>query len=329
MKVVVTGANGFLGSWLTRRLVQEGYDTHVLTRPNTDMLGLDALNITNHTGDVLDPQSLNKAFEGAALVFHLAGVIAYRKSERQRMQDVNVLGTQNVIESIKHCRVPKLLHLSSVVAIGAGFSEKQILNERSPYNLQHLNLGYFETKRAAEELVVKETKIGNFESYIVNPSTIYGAADAKKGSRSIQLKVARGQFPFYTGGGVNVVAVEDVIDGIMLALKNGKSGERYILSGENWTIQKLFSEIAAAANVPAPTMKLPNFVLHTLGLVGDTLEYFGIKGGISRENAWTSTLYHWFDNTKAKSELGFQPRPARFAIQNSVNWIREQGMLNK
>jgi dihydroflavonol-4-reductase len=245
------------------------------------------------------------------------------------MEQVNVTGTHHVLEALRFCKVPKVLHLSSVVAVGAGFTQNEILNEASPYSISHLNLGYFETKKKAEDLVVQETKKGFFESFIVNPSTIYGPADAKKGSRSVQLKVAKGKFPFYTGGGVNVVAVEDVIDGIMLAIQKGRSGERYILCGENWTIQKLFTEISQAAGVKAPQMKLPNWALHGLGLLGDTLENFGMKGGISRENAWTSTLFHWFDNSKARNELGFKPRPSRQAIEASVGWIRSQGLLNK
>lgn len=329
MKVVVTGANGFLGGWLTKRLCSEGYDVHVVVRPTSDMSDLAGLPIKKWMGDVLDLESLKKAFEGASLVFHLAGIVAYKKSDRKKMDAVNITGTQNVIEAIKFCRVPKILYLSSVVAVGAGFTPKQILNESSKYNLSHLNLGYFETKKMAEDIVVRETRSGAFESFIVNPSTIYGPADAKKGSRSIQLKVAQGKFPFYTGGGVNVVAVEDVIDGIIWTLKRGKSGKRYILCGENWTIQKLFTEIALAAGVQPPKIKIPDFALHGLGFIGDTLESFGIKGGISSENAWTSTLFHWFDNTKAREELGFKPRESRLAIQASVNWIREQGLLKK
>ncbi|MFN8845793.1 MAG: NAD-dependent epimerase/dehydratase family protein [Bdellovibrionales bacterium] len=329
MKVVVTGANGFLGSWLVKKLNELGQDVHILNRQNSDLSELKNLKFSQHVGDVLNPESLKKAFEGAELIYHLAGVVAYRKSERQNMERVNVEGTRNVITALRQNKVPRLLHLSSVVTVGAGHNPNEILNENSVYNLKSYNLGYFETKRAAENLVMNELKSGDFEAQIVNPSTIYGAADAKKGSRKIQVKVAQGKFPFYTPGGVNVVAVEDVIDGILLALQKGKSGERYILSGENWTIQKLFTEIAHVAGVKEPAFLLPSAVLFALGLIGDSLEKIGIRGGISSENARTSTLYHWFDNQKAKTQLGFNPRPSTTAIENSVNWMREKGLLNK
>ena len=157
----------------------------------------------------------------------------------------------------------------------------------------------------------------------VNPSTIYGAADAKKGSRKTQVKVARGEFPFYTSGGVNVVAVEDVLDGILAATQRGKIGERYLLTAENILIKELFQQIAGFAGVKAPNVLIPNWILHTLGKIGDQ---FGV--GISQENAWAATLFNWFDSSKAKAELGFKPGPSSVAIENSVRWMKDNGLLN-
>ncbi len=329
MKVVITGATGFLGGWLARRLATEGFDIHILARPNSDFSDLKGLSYKVHIGDVTDPSSLTNAFQDAEGVFHLAGVVAYKKADRPLMEKVNVEGTLNVVNAIEKAKVPKILHLSSVVTVGASKDPQHILNEDSPYNLEHLNLGYFETKRKAETIVRERAQKGNFDAIIVNPSTVYGAADAKKGSRSVQVKVAQGQFPFYTNGGASIVAVEDVIEGILQAWKKGRSGERYILSNENWTVKELFTAIAEEAGALPPQYLLPTFALHSVGFIGDMLRPFGFKGSISRENAWTSTLYHWFDNSKARRELGFNPRPAREAIRNSVNWMKEHGLLQK
>lgn len=329
MKVVVTGANGFLGSWLTKELVTQGFDVQILARPTSDLSDLQGLSFKVLQGDVTNPASLEKAFKGAGGVFHLAGVVAYQHKDRPLMEKVNVEGTLNVIQAAEKMKVPKVLHLSSVVAIGASTSPQEILNEDSPYTLSYLNLGYFETKRKAELLMLEASKRGAFEAIIVNPSTIYGAGDAKKGSRSVQLKVAKNKFPFYTPGGASIVGVEDVVDGIMKAWSKGRSGERYILSHENWTVQELFTAIANEAGVTPPSIKLPSFILHTAGFIGDALRPLGIKGPITKENAWTSTLFHWFDNSKAKKELGFNPRPAQESIHKSVQWMKEHGLLNK
>lgn len=329
MKVLVTGANGFLGSWLTRALARQGHEVYALVRAQSDLSELDGVDCNYVFGDVTDLESLYKSFSGIDTVFHLAGLIAYKKSDRNQMEKVNVFGTENVIEACLTKGVRKLVYVSSVVAVGAGFNQTQVLNEESPYNVSKLNLGYFETKHAAEKLVVDAFKNKGLDCVIVNPSTIYGEGDAKKGSRKTQLKVAQGKFKFYTSGGVSVVAVEDVVTAIISAWTAGRSGERYILSGDNITIKELFQYIAEEAGVPAPAKKIPRAVIFTLGRIGDLMESFGMKGSLSTENAWTATMFHWFDNSKAKKELGFNPRPAREAIRSSVKWMKENGLLSK
>lgn len=326
-KVLVTGANGFLGSWVTRALVQEGHDVYALVRPKSDLSELEGVNCKYVHGDVTDVHSLLETFKGMDSVFHLAGVIAYKRSQRPLMDKVNVQGTANVVSVCREHKVRRLVYLSSVVAIGGGFSTDEVLNEDSTYNLHDLNLGYFETKHEAEKIVKKACDKNEIDAVILNPSTIYGAGDAKKGSRKMQLKVAQGKLKFYTSGGVNVVAVEDVVDGILKAWKNGKSGERYILCGENILIKELFAMIAAEAGVKPPSFQLPDGLLHVLGSAGDMMEKAGLKGPVSKENAYTATMYHWFDSAKAQRELGFKPRPAREAIHNSVQWMKDHKLV--
>ena len=327
MKVLVTGANGFLGSWVTRALVNEGHDVFALVRPQSDLSELEGVKCQYMYGDVTDVHSLLEAFKGMDAVFHLAGLIAYKKSQRPSMEKVNVEGTANVVEVCREYKIKRLVYLSSVVAIGAGFNPDQVLSESSSYNISDLNLGYFETKRKAEEIVVKACQRGEIDAVILNPSTIYGAGDAKKGSRKMQIKVARGELNYYTSGGVNVVAVEDVVAGILSAWKKGRSGERYILAGENILIKDLFGMIADEAQVPRPRTEIPTSLLHIVGSAGDFMEKFGLKGPLSKENAYTSTLFHWFDSAKAQKELDFKPRPAREAIRNSVQWMKQKGLL--
>ncbi len=329
MKVIVTGANGFLGSWLTKALVQDGHEVFALVRPKSDVSELAGTGCKYVYGDVTDAVSLLEAFKDMDAVFHLAGVIAYKKSQRALMDRVNVEGTRNVVEVCRERHIKRLVYLSSVVAVGAGFSAEEVLNENSPYNIAQLNLGYFETKHEAEMIVKKACDRNEIDAVILNPSTIYGGGDAKKGSRKMQLKVAQGKLKFFTSGGVNVVAVEDVVAGIISAWKKGRKGERYILSGENILIKDLFRMIAEEAGANPPTRQLPNALLHAVGALGDNMENIGLKGPLSRENAYTATMYHWFDSSKAQKELDFKPRPAREAIRNSVQWMKDNGLLKK
>ncbi len=326
-KVLVTGANGFLGAWVVRRLIEDGHQVIALVRKTSDVSELAGLEVKFVYGDVTDVYSLLENFKEVDSVFHLAGLIAYKRSERAAMEKVNVGGTANVIEACRACKVRRLVHLSSVTAVGAGFSPNEILNEESTFNLSSLDLGYFETKRQAE-ILVREVGLKNrLDTVILNPSTIYGPGDAKKGSRKTQVKVAQGKFKFYTSGGVNVVAVEDAVDGILSAWKVGRTAERYILAGENLLIKDLFALIATEAGQKPPKILLPSGVLHTLGAAGDLMTMFGLRSSISQENAWTSTLFHWFDSGKAQSELKFKPRPAQAAIAESVGWMKQNGLL--
>ena len=149
----------------------------------------------------------------------------------------------------------------------------------------------------------------------------------RKGSRGVQLKVAQGRFPFYPPGGVNIIDVEDVAEATISSIENGRNGERYILAGENILIKELFQTIAKISGAKIPRLPLTSSFLHTLGKVGDLLEKFDKKGPVNSETAWTSTLYHWFDSEKAQKELGLKVTPASSAIEKSIAWAKENGML--
>lgn len=327
MKVLVTGATGFLGAWIVRRLLDEGIEVRIIKRASSSLEELEGLKLDVRSGDVTDLQSLNKACRDVDSVFHLAGLIAYSRAQRSEMEKVNVQGTANILEACRANGVRRLLHLSSVVAVGASFDGSSLLDENSPFNLHELDLGYFETKFQAERLVREAVAEGWIDAVMINPSTIYGPGDAKKGSRGTQLKVARGKFPFYPPGGVSIVAVEDVVDCSIAAWKHGRTGERYIVSGENLLIKDVFERIARIAGVKPPPVGLPRPAIFAIGKVGDLLEAMGRKGPLNTENAWTSVLYHWFDASKAQRELGLKPKSADYALENSIRWIRDHGLL--
>lgn len=325
MKVLVTGATGFIGTQLVHSLVKKGYEVTIFHRKSSDFSAFknygDSVKFV--VGHINSIENVNLALsKDIEVVFHLAGWIGYSRSEREMMERVNVGGTQNVIEACLNNNIKRLVYMSSVVAIGASFDKKP-LNENSEYNVSHLNLGYFETKKKAEDFVKQACKKRGLNAVIVNPATVYGASDAKKGSRKAQLKVARGQLPFYTLGGVNVVHVDDVIFVLIEAIKTGKIGERYIVGGENILIKDLFRMIAEEAGVKPPKIPLNTLIVKALGFVGDILEKFEKKGVFNSETAWTSSLYHWFENKKVCREFGFTPKSAREAIRDSVLWSQK------
>jgi dihydroflavonol-4-reductase len=328
MKVLVTGATGFIGHHLVKMLADEGHTVSILSRKPINNEEFPGLNLRVCIGDVTNNLALLNAVEDQEMVYHLAGAIAYKKSERANMEKVNVQGTARLVDACVTHQTPTFVYMSSVVAIGASF-DKTVLNEESPYNIEDLNLGYFQTKHRAEEIVKVAHSHNGLNAFILNPSTVYGAGDATKGSRSVQRKVAQGKFPFYTPGGVNVVHIDDVLYCLKQLPLKGRPGERYIVAGENLLLKELFEIIAEVAGVKPPAIGMPKWAIKALGAIGDDiLEPLGIKGPLSRETAWTSTLYHWFSSAKAQKELGLKPTAAKIAINDSVTWMKTNGYLD-
>lgn len=326
MKVLVTGANGFLGSWIVKGLNKKNWDAAILHRKNSDLSALEGLHYKSHLGDITDLESLRKATINIDVVFHVAGLVSYSHTDREKMEKINVQGTANVIEACAINKVQKLVHTSSIVAIGAGLTE-QVMNEESIYNLDKFNLGYYQTKKAAEDLVLQASKKNQIFGVVVNPSTMFGPGDATKSSRQKYLKVARGQFNYYPSGGVNILDVEDAVDGHIAACEKGRSGQRYILGAENITIKELFDAFAKEGGSKPPSKKLSQTVLRSIYYLGRSMASAGLPVRFSFESALIGSLYHWYDNSKAKAELGFNPRPAQQSIARSVAWSKQHGLL--
>lgn len=329
-KIFVTGGTGFLGSHLLERLLLEEADVSALYRTEKKLKefrqqdkSLKDLRVNWIQGDLFSDWKA----EGYDFIYHLAGYVGYTPEERKIMKEVNIEGTRSVISKIKGAGCePKLIYSSSVVAVGAGLTKKDILNENSEFNLSSYDFGYFETKRDAEALVFSEVKKG-LHAVALNPSTIYGPRDMLKGSRKFQLKMAKGELKVCSHGGVSIVHVADVCEAFVQAAEKGKSGHRYILAGDNVTIYEMLSEIADQVKVSRPKVILPNFLLLGLGHLSRLLLLMGIKTGLNLENLQVATMYHWFDSSKAKKELGFNPRSHKEALRDSLLWAKEKGLF--
>jgi dihydroflavonol-4-reductase len=325
MRVLVTGGSGFLGGWLARRLLAEGHGVRLICRGDRAPLARALPGTEVVPGDVTDATSLAAACRGIDTVFHLAGVVGHGAHARTEMERVNVGGTARVIDACAASGA-RLVHASSAVAVGASF-DGHPLDEQARWTLASLRLGYFDTKHRAEELVLAAVRARRIEAVMINPTTIYGAGDAAKGSRTVQVAVARGRFPWVPPGGVGVVAVEDVVDAFLAVWCRGRVGERYLINGGNLTLRELFTAIARAAEVRPPWIPLPRAVLFGLGAVGDRLAAFGFDPPFTTETAWMAVLHHWFDGGRAERELGIRPRPPAAAITASVEWMRAAGLL--
>jgi len=331
-KVFVTGGTGFLGSHLLEALCKEGFEVTALYRTENKLNSffeqdenLKKIKVNWVQGDLF---SDNWSLEGFDFVFHLAGYVGYSKEDREIMEKVNVEGTRRVLDKIQEVKRlrPRLIYSSSVVAVGANTSSIGSLDEKSIYNISSYDFGYFETKREAEKIVKKFCKSGG-DAIILNPSTIYGPRDMLKGSRKFQLRMAKGELSVCSHGGVSIVHVQDVCDAFLKATFMGKSGDRYILSGDNITIKTLLDEIADLSSVSRVKIVIPTFMILFLGHVSSFLEKLGVKTGVSFENLRVATMYHWFKNDKAKKHLEFSPRPYKESLKDSLEWAQNKGLL--
>lgn len=319
--ILITGGTGFIGGYLVELLLREHeYTLHLVCR-NLPVDVQPNPRIIVHVGDVCDGDFMSTLVMDLKpfAIYHLASVISYQKKDRCIMEDVNVKSVQYILDAmvkLKKLRFDcRMVYCSSMAAIGGNeMSSDNLLDESSVFSerIAKLDLGYFETKRKAEALVLSYCKEFSVDCVIVNPTTVYGAKDALKSSRKTQLKIAQGKFPFYSSGGINIVHVDDVVRGMVCAFQRGKRGERYILGGDNLTIKKTFALIAEEGGSVAPWIYLPSMFTKALGYVG-VLPY---------EKTLVANMYFWYSSQKAIDEIGYTFTPARIALKDSVHWMR-------
>lgn len=330
LPVLVTGATGFLGTHLCTALRKQGYSVHTLSRralPQND---------TNH--HVCDLAAADTGLDALLhsqqwhAVIHLAGLISYTRSDSAAMEEINVKATTALVETLtRDCPDTKLLFCSSVAAVGSNaMADDAPLNESAVWDKTMDALAYPRTKHAAEDVVLHAGRAGWLKAAAICPSNIYGAGDGAKASRRTQVRAANGRARIYTLGGVSIVHVSVVVQAFLALLKAPSDdaiwrGTRWLLSGDNVTIRDMLTLCAVAGGngQHAAWLRLPNWLLAVVCVVGET---FG-----SRSLTWArfrlATRFHWFDGSKAQKRFDLRHIPACDAIADSVQWMREQGMV--
>lgn len=321
MRVLLTGGSGFIGGALNAALNAAGFDVLALARSSAAAIELKAAGSKVFLGSITDRDAVLKAASDVDAVFHLAGVVSHHRADAKQMTEVNIGGTENIIAALKNTK-KRLIHISSVATVGALPAPGSPLDETATYNLSPLALPYFETKRGAELRVLSEVKAGALDAVVINPSTVFGPRDGLKGSRRAHVKAANGKLLACPVGGVSIASIAEVCDAIIYSLQHGRSGERYILGGDNISIAEMFMIVAQANEASPPLFSIPTPVLMTLGYLCSPLELLGIKAPINVTAVRTATLFHWYSSEKAKRELNYQPLPASQSLVESARWIR-------
>jgi dihydroflavonol-4-reductase len=323
-KILITGATGFLGSHLLEIIDYNLYQVFCLVRPSAKKDFITKFPITIINGDVLAATKDCAPFDFDYII-HAAGFMSSNSADDEKLLQINIEGTKEIIKLAERKNVKRLVHISSVVAIGCNLNSMDpILNEESENITVGLKFSNYDAKRLAEEEVLRATREGKIRSVILNPSLMYGARDALKSVRQSNIKAASGKLPFYPEGGVNIVSVQDVAKTILIALSEGRNGERYILSGENITTKDLLSRFSLLNNKKAPSVKLP---LKKMKIIANLLALLKVKGQLNLQNIFIGTSYHWYSNDKAKSELHFSTTPIQDAIGKSFNFMKENQLI--
>lgn len=324
---MVTGASGLLGGNLAGELRAHGHDVAATRRAGTRGAHLDDLKIEWVDAELGSVRALTKAFEGAAAVFHCAATVTVKREVTPEMTAANVTGTQNVIDACVAAKVSRLVHTSSVVAVGLSTDGKPC-DERATWNFDTAGLAdaYAITKRRAEEAV--NDARDRIDAVIVNPTYMLGPRDARPSSGRLIVDVVKRRVPGWTPGYNNFVDVRDVARGMISAWENGRRGERYILAGHDMTYGDLMRMIARVAGVTPPRFKVPRFAASLLGKWGDFVERRGNEPIVNTTQIrYAFTDRFRFQSEKAARELGYTISPLEPAISDAIAWFQANGML--
>lgn len=326
-RVTITGASGLLGGNLAAELIAAGHEVVATRRAGTQVAHLADLPIEWVDAELGQPAALTRAFAGSACVFHCAAAVTVKREVTPEMTAANVTGTANVIDAVVAAKVPRLVHTSSVVAVGLS-TDGTPCDETARWNFDELGMAdaYALTKHQAEELV--NAARDRVDAVIVNPAFMFGPRDAKPSSGSMIVKVVRRKLPGHTPGYNNFVDVRGVARGMIAAWQRGRRGERYILGGHDMTYREVFERIARVAGVAPPRFRVPRRAAWVVGKLGDLVEARGKDPLVnSTQIAYAYTDRFRFRSTKAATELGYEIGPLEPAIRDAIAWFRDHGML--
>jgi dihydroflavonol-4-reductase len=328
---LVTGSTGFVGFRLCRALIEAGQPLRAFHRSSSSLEALEHLGNRSfeHTvGDITQPETLKKAMQGVETVFHVAAAVS--DIDPTALHSITVLGTRNVLAAAMEAGVKRVVHTSSVVALGVPRPSPSGLhlpiNENHTWNYPPEWWRYGYAKYLAE-LEVQAAVARGLDVVVVNPAVIIGAGDVNRVQGGALIQIAKGRVPLAVSGGMNIVHIEDVVRGHMLARERGRCGHRYIIAGENLTVASFIALVAHQAGVRPPKLVLPgSLVRRTAGLL--SFKPFRTRLPVSRDLVRMAGYYFYYDTTKAQQELGMgPPRPAHQAVADSIRFYRERGEL--
>ena len=325
--ILITGATGLVGSALARKLVAEGAAVRALVRSGSPRSQLDGLDLEFVEGDMRDTRSVRAAMVGIRHVFHVAADYRLWARDPNEIYAANVDGTRTIMQEAQRAGVERIVYTSSVATIALR-QDGTPADESIGLSVEEGIGAYKRSKIAAERLVEAMVASENLPAVIVNPSTPIGPRDVKPTPTGrIIVEAARGHMPGFVDTGLNLVHVDDVADGHLLAEARGTIGERYILGGDNLALGEILRRIAKIVGRRPPRLRLPIAPLWPLAMVAEGVgRITGREPFITLDGLRMARKKMFFSSEKARRALGYAPRPADAALADAVQWFRAQGM---
>ena len=326
MKTLVLGATGFIGGHIAQSALGAGWSVRGMRRNSKSTGHLGEFPVEWIEGNLDDPVSLGEAMQGVDIVFHAAayypqggnprkvpGQVAYAMDEIQR-----------VLAAVKGCGVRRFVYTSTLSTIGhPNPEENRLADERDVYQPGTLpESGYYEAKIAMENAVLEAANDG-MDALVLNPTAVFGPGDVHLTMGQLLIMVARGQAVAWLPGDINVVDVRDVAQAHITAVENGRSRERYIIGGHNYSVKDALTEVAEIVGVKPPRFEVPMSVLKALVILSDMIPALPLPSNHLR----ALPLWQGYNIDKAKQELGLSPRPFRDTVQDALDWFGEKGYL--
>jgi len=329
MKTLITGASGFVGSAVLRQLISAGHSVRALVRPKSDRRNLSGLPVEVVEGDLTDRRSLDAAVEGCSGLFHVAADYRLWVPKPTEMYETNVTGTRNLMLAAANAGIKRIVYTSSVSAVGLN-PDGSPADETTPACLEDMIGHYKKSKFLAEAEVRRLCDETGLPVVIVNPSTPIGPRDIKPTPTGrIIVSAASGRMPAYVDTGLNLVHVDDVAIGHLLAFEHGAVGERYILGGRNMTLREILIGLASITRQKPPRVRLPRHLVFPIAYLSES--WARLTGGgepqVTVDGVRMSKKMMFFTCEKARQALGFNPRPVEEALADAVAWFQKNGYI--
>lgn len=332
MKILVTGATGFIGSWVVRELAAAGHLARVLVRKSSNLANLSALlagsggaEVERAEGDVLDAASVDKALLGCDGVIHVAGVSRFNPDDVPMMQRVNIEGTEIVLSAALRAQVRRAVLTSSVGAMG-GSKTARVADESTPSNAEELGIHYNVSKWRGEQAALRLCQEG-LPLCVIRPAVALGPGDIYHSSTATFLALAQHQLPVYVAGGASFGDVRDMARAHVAALTRGRVGEVYIVGGHNLEIAALVAQVAELTGVPAPRAVPYPLALAVAAVAELSGKALRRKLDLSRQLVMASHLYTWVSSARAIAELGYTIRPLQESLRDTFRYFLKNGRL--